>query len=77
MIFFTEAELTLLTRFTLISEIAFNPKKAEGLIPLCGFSKNLSSKERVKLCFFVAFDITKSHILSENFIEIPQVVQKI
>ena len=39
-----------------------------------GFSKNVSSKERV---FFVTFNIIISHIFPENFIEIPQVVQKI
>ena len=39
-----------------------------------GFSKNVSSKERVKLWFFVTFDIIISHIFPENFIEIPQLV---
>ena len=43
----------------------------------CRFSKNLSSKERVKLCFFVTFNIIISHAFPRNFIEIPQVVQKI
>ena len=43
----------------------------------CGFSKNVSSKERVKLWFFVTFHIIMNHIFSENFIEIPQVVQKL
>ena len=42
----------------------------------CGFSKNLSSKERVKPCFFL-FDFIISHIFPENFIEIPQVFQKL
>ena len=46
-------------------------------LPPCGFSKNVSSEERVKSWFFVTFNIIISHILSENFIEIPQVVQKI
>ena len=45
--------------------------------PPCGFSKNVSSKEKVKPCFFVTFNIIISHIFLENFIEIPQVVQKI
>ena len=45
---------------------------------VCGFSKNVSSKERVKLWFFVTFNIIISHIFPENFIEITtQVVQKI
>ena len=43
----------------------------------CGFSKNVSSKERVKPWFSVTFSIILSHIFPENFIEIPQVVQKI
>ena len=38
--------------------------------PPCGFYKNVSSRESVKLCFFVAFNIIISHIFSENFIEI-------
>ena len=46
------------------------------LLP-CGFSKNVSSKERVKPCFFVTFNIIIRHIFPENFIEIPRVVQKI
>ena len=48
-----------------------------NLTPRYGFSKNLSAKERVKPCFFVTFDIIISHIFPENFIEIPQVVQKL
>ena len=36
-----------------------------------------SSKESVKLWFFVTFNIILKHILPENFIEFPQVVQKI
>ena len=42
----------------------------------CGFSKNLSSKGRVKPCFFL-FDFIISHIFPENFIEIPEVFQKL
>ena len=45
-------------------------------LPL-GFSKNVSSKEWMKPWFFVTFNIIISHIFPENFIEIPQVVQKI
>ena len=40
-----------------------------------GFSKNASSKERVKSWFFVNIIIT--HLFPEMFIQIPQVVQKI
>ena len=60
-----------------------NPKTAGGWVdltpspPLCGFSKNVSSKERVKLWVFVTFNIIIRHIFPENFIEIPQVVQKL
>ena len=45
--------------------------------PPCGFSKNVSSKERVKPWFSVTFNIIISHTFPENFIEIPQVVQRI
>ena len=42
-----------------------------------GFLKNVSSTERVEPCFFVAFHIILKHSFPENFIEFPQVVQKI
>ena len=45
--------------------------------PPCGFSKNVSSKERVKPWFFMTFKIILKHIFPESFIEFPQVVQKI
>ena len=60
-----------------------NPKTAGGSVnfaPLpspCGFLGNVFSKERVKPCFFVTFNIILRHIFPENFIEFPQVVQKI
>ena len=41
------------------------------------FSKIVSSKEREKPWFFVTFNIILRHIFPENFIEFPQVVQKI
>ena len=44
---------------------------------LCSFSKNVSFREKVKPCFFVTFKIIISHIFTENFIETPEVVQKI
>ena len=47
-----------------------------SLTALCGFPKNVSSKERIKPWLFVTFNIIISHIFPENFIEIPQVVQK-
>ena len=66
------------------SNILLNPKTAgrEGewggqFEPPCGFSNNVSSKERVKRWFFGTFNIIISHIFPENFIEIPQVVQKL
>ena len=46
-------------------------------LPRFGFSKSVSSKERVKPWFFVTFNIILRHIFPENFIEFPQVVQKI
>ena len=62
--------------------ICINPKTAGGggvnLIPTpCGFSKNVSSKEREKPWFFVTFNIILRQIFPEKFIEFPQVVQKI
>ena len=61
----------------------FNTKKAGGgevtLTPcfLRWLSKNVSSEERGKPYFFGTFNIMIIHILLENFIEIPQVSQKI
>ena len=43
----------------------------------CSFSENTSSRVRVKPWFFMTFNNFISHIFSENYIEIPQVVQKI
>ena len=40
-------------------------------------SENVSSIERVEPWFFVTFNIILKHIFPENFIEFPQVVQKI
>ena len=42
-----------------------------------GFSKNVSSKDRVKLWLFVTFIIISKQVFPENFIEFPQVVQQI
>ena len=59
---------------------AFNPKTAGGKgdqIDPSGFSKNVSSKERVKPCFFITFNIILRQIFPGNFIEFPQAVQKI
>ena len=60
-----------------------NPKTA-GVVylttpppPSFGFLKIVSSKERVKLWFFVTFKIIIRQIFSENFIQIRQVVQKL
>ena len=56
-----------------------NPKTTGGKVNLtpCGFSKNVSSKEMVKPWFFVTFNIIARYIFPGNFIEIPQVIQKI
>ena len=66
------------------AESIINPKTAgrgEGgqfdPPPHCGFSKIVSSKERLKPWFFATFNIILKHIFPENFIELPQVVQKI
>ena len=45
--------------------------------PLCCFSKNVSSKERVKPCLFVTLNTILRYIFPKNLIEFPQVVQKI
>ena len=42
-----------------------------------GFLKYASSRERVKLWFFVNFSNIISHIFPENFIEVLQIVQNI
>ena len=62
----------------------FNPKTASGggrkvdLIPPCGFSKKVYLLKRwSNLVFFMTFNITLRRIFPENFIEFPQVVQKI
>ena len=51
--------------------------KGGQIDPPCGFLKNVSSIERVEPWFFVTFNIILKHIFPENFIEFPQVVQKI
>ena len=45
-------------------------------LSLSGFLKNVFSKEKVKRCFFVTFNVI-SRIFPEVFIEISQVVHKI
>ena len=45
--------------------------------PPCGFSKNVSSKDRVKPWFFVTFNNILRLIFPENFSEFSQVVQNI
>ena len=42
----------------------------------CSFPKNVSSKERVEAWLFLTFNIIITDIFPENFIDIPQVVQK-
>ena len=56
-----------------------NPKEAEriNLTSPIGFSKNVSSGERMKPCFLLSFNKIMSHIFPEIFIKIPLVVQKI
>ena len=43
--------------------------------PHCSFSKNAFFRETMNPWFFVTFNIIISHIFSENFIVIRQVVQ--
>ena len=59
--------------------LIFNLKRLGGSqfdSPCCFFT-NVSPKKRLKPYLFVTFNIIISHIFPENFIEIPQVVQKI
>ena len=63
-------------------EFFFNPHMPGGergvkLVPPCGYLKNVSFIERVEPWFFATFNIILKHIFPENFIEFPQVVQKI
>ena len=59
----------------ILKKPAVNPKKARvGQFDSLGFSKNVSSREKLKP--FLTFDIIISHIFSEHFIGIPQVIQK-
>ena len=51
----------------------FNPKKTRER----GVVKNVFFREMVKPFFFVTFNVITSHIFSENFIEIPELVLKI
>ena len=53
----------------------FNLKKARGSVTPCGFSKNMLSRDRES--FVVTFNFIISHAFSENFNEIPTVIQKI
>ena len=48
-----------------------------SLIWRCSFSKNVFSRERVNLCFFVTFNVIVSHIFHENLIEVSPVIWKI
>ena len=61
---------TLTVNFSQFNFSQFDP-------PPCGFFKNAPFKQSVKPWFFVTFNIIVSHIFLENFIEIPQVVQKV
>ena len=57
----------------------FNPEKTErggGLICL-GFFQKCVFQTKCEALFFVTFNNILSHIFPENFIEFPQIVQKI
>ena len=69
--------------FLVKSIFCINPKKTgekgqfDCLPPLhCDSFKNFLSREKVKPWFFVNLNIIISHIFPDNFIVIPQVVQK-
>ena len=52
-------------------------ERGVNLIFPCGLLKRVSFKDRVKPWFFDTFNTIISHIFSENFIEISEVVQNI
>ena len=66
-----------LYQFTICTSLQGGNERWQLMTPSCGFSKNVSSKERVKACLFVTFNIILKHIFPESFIKFPQVVQKI
>ena len=68
--------LRLVVLIKIVISFYFN-SNLPGDWPPCGFLKNVSSIERVEPWFFVTFNIILKHIFPENFIEFPQVVQKI
>lgn len=57
------------------SKLVRSPKKVGG--PPVVFSESMFSRERLKPCFSLLFNIIISHIFPEIFIEVSQVVQKI
>ena len=74
MLFFNlRIELQMLLRYCLIHLTLKRLDEGGGGVvvvnltpPPCGLSKHASSKERVKLWFFVAFNIIISHIFPEE-----------
>ena len=46
-----------------VNKVFLTLKRLVGLIdPHCGFSKNISSRDRVNPCFLVTFNIIISHL---------------
>ena len=45
--------------------------------PPCCFSKDIFSKDKLKTCFFVRFNVIISHIFPETFNKNSQIVQKL
>ena len=75
-----KSEGKIIDKFVLLILKRLDGRGEEGVKltpPHVVFSKNVSSKERVKPRFFVTFNIIIRHIFPENFIEINQVVQKL
>ena len=53
-------------------------KEGESIwLPLWFFSQKCVFQRKVEVWFLVTFNIIMCHIVPENFIEIPQVVQKL
>ena len=59
----------------------YKPGTCQGvevnLMPLSGLSRNAFSRVRMKSSFFVTFNTIISHIIPENFVEIPWTIQEI
>ena len=68
---------TMQARFMIVWAICFLLQRSLNPNHPRGFSETAFSRENVKPCFFVTFDIIIKLIFPENFIKILQVIRKI